>query len=44
MLARIRAKVKNESQHVAMNQRVTEKNKLCSKKGERMPQVVHPGG
>jgi len=44
MLARIRRRVKNESQHMAMNQGATEKNKLCSKKGERMPLVVRPGG
>ena len=35
-LVRIRAQVKNELQHLAMNQGVTKKNKLWSKKGERV--------
>jgi transposase len=35
-LVRIRAQVKNELQHLAMNQGVTRKNKLWSKKGERV--------
>ena len=35
-LVRIRAQVKNELQHLAMNQGVTRKNKLWSQKGERV--------
>jgi transposase len=35
-LVRIRAQVKNELQHLAMNQGVTKKNKLWSQKGERV--------
>ena len=35
-LVRIRAQVKNELQHLAMNQGVTKKNKLWSKKGEQV--------
>jgi transposase len=35
-LVRIRAQVKNELQHLAMNQGVTRKNKLCSKKGQQV--------
>src|ERR1700690_1388096 len=35
-LVRIRAQVKNELQHLAMNQGVTKKNKLWSKAGEKV--------
>ncbi len=35
-LMRIRAQVKNELQHLAINQGVTKKNKLWSKKGEQV--------